>query len=69
MLLCNHRQSDANRMTKYTETVVICVWLRVHMYVHKRALQKGKKICQVWNTGLACVKMNTVIGINDLMGV
>lgn len=32
------------------------------------ALQKGKKICQVWNNGLACVKMNTVIGINDLMG-
>lgn len=37
-------------------------------HVCERAYQNGKKICQVLNNGLACVKMNTVIGINDLMG-
>lgn len=46
--------------------MVICV--RACMCTCKRALQKGKKICQVLNNGLARVKMNTVIGINDLMG-
>lgn len=44
--------------------MMMCVSARIH----ETALQKAKKICQVLNNGLACVKMNTVIGINDLMG-
>lgn len=34
----------------------------------RECTRRVKKICQMLNNGLACVKMNTVIGINDLMG-
>lgn len=30
--------------------------------------RRVRTIRQMLNNGLACVKMNTVIGINDLMG-
>lgn len=33
-----------------------------------RSSTKGLKRRQVVNNALACVKMNTVIGINDFMG-
>lgn len=45
----------------------LCVSGCAHVGVRERT-RRVKKICQMLNNGLASVKMNTVIGINDLMG-
>lgn len=65
----NHGQCDAFRMTKWRENTLACVCLCVRTHWCERVHEKKeRKIRQMLNNGLACVKMNTVIGINDLMG-
>lgn len=65
----NHGQCDTFRMTKWRENTLACVCVSVCGRVGVRECSRRViTIRQMLNNGLACVKMNTVIGINDLMG-
>lgn len=63
--LYNHGQCVTFRMTKWRENMLAFVCAHVGV---RECTRRVKKICQMLNNGLECVKMNTVIGINDLMG-
>lgn len=63
----NHGQCDTFRMSKRRENRLACVSVCGCVGM-RECSRRVRAIRQMLNNGLACVKMNTVIGINDLMG-